>query len=128
MLGPACLECIRVGVGEVSRICFAGWCGDCDPMRVRLAGACGGGAGLSVTGGGGGVVAARVSSPIFLRAVCSSSRSPPFSSVRHLMVSLISVTVAAKAATSPLLSSTDVRSSSWAGRVAASRRCHRRAA
>jgi hypothetical protein len=36
VLGPACLECMRVCVGEESRICFVGCCGDCGPVRFRL--------------------------------------------------------------------------------------------
>jgi hypothetical protein len=108
--GPACLECMRVGVGEVSRACFVGWRGDCDPVRFRLDSA--GGEGVGVAGGGcggGGKFAARVSSLRFSCTVCSLLRSPPVCAERLFIVSLISVTVAAKAATSALVSSRNVR-------------------
>jgi hypothetical protein len=68
--GPACLECMRVGVGQVSRACFAGWRGNCHSGRFRLDRAGGG-------GGGGGKVAARVSSLSFSYVVCSSLRKTP---------------------------------------------------
>jgi hypothetical protein len=67
-------------------------------------------------GGPGGVVAALVSSLNFSCAVCNSLRSSPFYAVRLFILSLISVTVAAKAATSALLSSTDFRRFSCASR------------
>jgi hypothetical protein len=50
-LGLACLECIRVGAGEVSRTYFVGGCGDCDSVRFRLDRARAGG--VDVAGGGG---------------------------------------------------------------------------
>jgi hypothetical protein len=108
---------MRVGVGEVSRTCFVGWRGDSDSVRFRLDDARGGGFGVArVARGGGGAVAAWVSSFSFSCAVCSSLRRPPFCAVRLFIVSLISVAVAAKAAPSALLSSTDFRKLSCVGR------------
>jgi hypothetical protein len=85
--GPACLECMRVGVGEVSRACVGGWRGDCHSGRFRLDRAGGGGVGVAGGGGGGGgKVAAWVSSLSFSYVVCSSLRKPPFRAVKTVAV------------------------------------------
>jgi hypothetical protein len=77
--GPACLECTRVGVGEVSRACVGGWPGDCHSGHFRLDRAGVGGVGVAGGGGGGGgKVAAWVSSLSFSNVVCSSWRKLAF--------------------------------------------------
>jgi hypothetical protein len=86
-----------VGIEEVTRTCLPGWYGKCGLMRLRLDGARGWqcGCGRSVL------------------AQCFTCRlqmvAQTFCAVRHLIVSLISVTVAAKAATAARLPSADFR-------------------
>jgi hypothetical protein len=77
-LGSACLECIRVGVGEVSRTCFADWYGDCGHVCFRLDAAHGGGVG--VAGGVAGEAAQVFSPSCLMRAL----RRPPFPDRREV--------------------------------------------
>jgi hypothetical protein len=61
---------MRVGIAEVSRNYFAGWCGDCEPVRFRLDGARGGEVDVADVAGGGGCLFV---SSFCIRSLCGHS-------------------------------------------------------